>query len=113
MFFDRKPASEKPWTEKLWIFDLRTNQHFTLKEKTLKRPDLDEFVHSFHPENRHERKRVTSVQHQSFSPVNSLVQFLDSLSKIRPLQRHGCFLGKLPVLADSLRPNRSEHPVGP
>ena len=55
LFFDRKPASEKPWTEKLWIYDLRTNQHFTLKERTLKRSDLDEFVQCFHPENRHER----------------------------------------------------------
>ncbi len=44
LFFDRKPAQEKPWTEKLWIYDLRTNVHFTLKENTLKRSDLDEFV---------------------------------------------------------------------
>ncbi len=44
LFFDRKPAQEKPWTEKLWIYDLRTNKHFTLKENTLKRSDLDEFV---------------------------------------------------------------------
>ena len=36
-------------------FGLRTNQHFTLKERTLKRSDLDEFVRSFHAENRHER----------------------------------------------------------
>jgi type I restriction enzyme M protein len=55
LFFDRKPASEKAWTEKLWIYDLRTNQHFTLKERTLKRSDLDEFVQCFHAENRHER----------------------------------------------------------
>jgi type I restriction enzyme M protein len=32
LFFDRKPPREKPWTEKLWIYDLRTNKHFTLKE---------------------------------------------------------------------------------
>ncbi len=45
LFFDRKPAADKKaWTEKLWIYDLRTNQHFTLKENTLKRGDLDEFV---------------------------------------------------------------------
>ena len=44
MFFDRKPAQEKPWTQKLWIYDLRTNLHFTLKENTLKRTDLDDFV---------------------------------------------------------------------
>ena len=55
LFFDRKPASETPWTRALWIYDLRTNQHFTLKEKTLKRSDLDKFVQCFRPENRHER----------------------------------------------------------
>jgi type I restriction enzyme M protein len=44
LFFDRKPAQEKPWTQKLWIYDLRTNLHFTLKESTLKRSDLDDFV---------------------------------------------------------------------
>ena len=56
LFFDRKPAQEKPWTEKLWIYDLRTNHHFTLKENTLKRSDLDDFVESYNPKNRHERK---------------------------------------------------------
>jgi type I restriction enzyme M protein len=44
LFFDRKPASETPWTKKLWIYDLRTNMHFTLKTSPLKRSDLDEFV---------------------------------------------------------------------
>jgi type I restriction enzyme M protein len=55
LFFDRKPAAEKPWTEKLWIYDLRTNKHFTLKESPLARPDLDNFVACYRPENRHER----------------------------------------------------------
>jgi type I restriction enzyme M protein len=31
LFFNRKPASETPWTKTLWIYDFRTNQHFTLK----------------------------------------------------------------------------------
>jgi type I restriction enzyme M protein len=56
LFFDRKPASEKPWTDKLWIYDFRTNQHFTLKTNPLKREDLNDFVACYHPENRHERK---------------------------------------------------------
>jgi len=56
LFFDKKPASETPWTRKLWIYDLRTNMHFTLKTDPLKREDLDEFVQCYHPENRHERK---------------------------------------------------------
>ncbi|HMP90632.1 MAG TPA: class I SAM-dependent DNA methyltransferase [Kiritimatiellia bacterium] len=44
LFFERKPAQEKPWTDKLWIYDLRTNKHFTLKERTLRRDDLDDFI---------------------------------------------------------------------
>ena len=31
LFFDRKPGSDKPWTKTVWVYDLRTNQHFTLK----------------------------------------------------------------------------------
>jgi type I restriction enzyme M protein len=60
LFFDKKPASETPWTEKLWIYDLRTNQHFTLKTNPLKCEDLDEFVTSYNPANRHERKATWS-----------------------------------------------------
>jgi type I restriction enzyme M protein len=56
LFFDRKPAQEKPWTKKLWIYDLRSNLHFTLKENTLKRTDLDDFVKCYNPKNRHDRK---------------------------------------------------------
>jgi len=73
LFFDRKPAAEKPWTEKLWIYDLRTNKHFTLKENPLKRSDLDDFESpavASHPlrvaccnrKNRHERKRIRPIQ---------------------------------------------------
>lgn len=65
LFFDRKPAQEKPWTEKLWIYDLRTNKHFTLKESTLKRSDLDDFVKSYNPKDRHNRKE--SERFKSFT----------------------------------------------
>ena len=56
LFFDKKPANENPWTKKLWIYDLRTNKHFTLKTDPLKREDLDEFVRLYNPANRHDRK---------------------------------------------------------
>jgi len=56
LFFDRKPASEKPWTKTLWVYDLRTNMHFTLKTNQLKRSDIDEFVECFNPANRNKRK---------------------------------------------------------
>jgi len=58
LFFDRKPAQEKPWTDKLWIYDLRTNLHFTLKESTLERSDLDDFVACYNPKNRTDRQET-------------------------------------------------------
>jgi type I restriction enzyme M protein len=56
LFFDARPAQEKAWTKTLWVYDLRTNMHFTLKENTLKRSDLDDFVACYHAKNRAERK---------------------------------------------------------
>jgi type I restriction enzyme M protein len=55
LFFDKKPASETPWTTKLWVYDFRTNQHFTLKQKPLRRTDLDEFVDLYTAGNRDAR----------------------------------------------------------
>lgn len=49
LFFDKKPASERPWTTKTWVYDLRTNQHFTLKQNPLTREHLDDFVSCFAP----------------------------------------------------------------
>jgi len=63
LFFDRKPASENPWTKQLWIYDLRTNLHFTLKTKPLARADLDEFVACFKPGDRPTRESTWSEAH--------------------------------------------------
>jgi type I restriction enzyme M protein len=60
LFFDAKPAREKPWTEKLWVYDLRTNKHFTLKTKPLRRSDLNEFVDLYLPGRRQDRKPTWS-----------------------------------------------------
>ena len=60
LYFDKKEASATPWTQRLWIYDLRTNQHFTLKTNPLKRTDLNEFVACYRPQNRHERQATWS-----------------------------------------------------
>jgi len=60
IFFDRKPASEKPWTKEVWFYDLRTNKHFTLKESRMTRRDLDEFVECYRPGDRNNRTATWS-----------------------------------------------------
>jgi len=49
LFFDRKPASETPWTRTLWVYDLRTNTHFTLKQNPLRYEHLEDFIAAYKP----------------------------------------------------------------
>ena len=66
LFFDKKVARPgQPWTERVWVYDLRTNKHFTLKQSPLRRADLDEFVAAFQPGNR--TARTESERWKSFT----------------------------------------------
>jgi len=58
LFFDKKAASKEAITSKIWIYDLRTNINFTLKENPLKEEDLDDFVKCYNSDNRHQRKEA-------------------------------------------------------
>jgi type I restriction enzyme M protein len=55
VFFDTKPKDGQTHTKGIWFYDLRTNKHFTLKTRTLKLDDLQDFIARYNPENRHER----------------------------------------------------------
>jgi type I restriction enzyme M protein len=65
VFFDRKVASETPWTRELWIYDLRTNQHFTLKENPLRYEHLADFVDAYRADDR--SKRTEGERFRRFS----------------------------------------------
>ena len=69
LFFDRKPASETPWTRDLWIYDLRTNRRFTLKTNPLRRSDLNDFVTCFKPDNCLERQETERFRHFSYEDL--------------------------------------------
>ena len=60
LFFERRPASETPSTRELWVYDLRTNRHFTLKQNPLRREHLQDFVDAYSSRVESERfKRFT------------------------------------------------------
>lgn len=65
LFFDKKPAAETPWTRDVWIYDFRTNKHFTMKTNPLGEDDLDDFVAAYQPGDR--SKRVESERFRRFS----------------------------------------------
>ncbi|MHB8789970.1 MAG: type I restriction-modification system subunit M [Desulfobulbaceae bacterium] len=67
LFFDKKPAATEAWTRALWIYDLRTNMHFTLKKNPLSRLDLDDFVACYQADNpavRKESERFKRFQYE-------------------------------------------------
>ena len=69
LFFDRKPASETPWTRDLWIYDLRTNQRFTLKTNPLGRSHLENFVACFSAEDRGRREETERFRRFSYDEL--------------------------------------------
>jgi type I restriction enzyme M protein len=65
LFFDKKPARpNQPWTEKLWVYDFRTGQRFTLKQSPLTRAHLDDFVECYKPG----EDRANRVETERFKP---------------------------------------------
>ena len=62
IFFDKKPASPNMQTKDIWIYDFRTNIHFTLKQHPMTDADLLDFIACYNPANRHERKETWSEE---------------------------------------------------
>jgi type I restriction enzyme M protein len=58
IFFDNRTASKNAQTKEVWIYDFRTNMHFTLKKNPLKFEDLKEFIQCYNPGNRYKRKET-------------------------------------------------------
>ena len=44
LFFHARPRRAEPWTQDLWVYDLRTNKRFTLKERPLRSADMADFI---------------------------------------------------------------------
>ena len=56
LFFEKVAGGERIATDALWVYDLRTNQRFTLRERPLKRADLDDFVACYRSRRRDRRE---------------------------------------------------------
>ncbi|MCG8316477.1 MAG: type I restriction-modification system subunit M [Pseudomonadales bacterium] len=57
VFFDNAPRDGKVHTKGIWFYDLRTNKHFTLKQRPLTLTDLQEFIDCYHAKTRKESER--------------------------------------------------------
>lgn len=66
LFFDKNISAKKPSTKELWVYDLRTNKNFTLRQNPISDEDLREFVEVYKAADR-AKKRRESERFRRFS----------------------------------------------
>ena len=60
IFFDNKTPISGWQTKEVWVYDFRTNNHFTLKQNPMTESSLNDFVECYHAQNISERKETYS-----------------------------------------------------
>ena len=65
LFFDRVLDTQRPANRQLWVYDLRTNMHFTLVNNRLDQQQLTEFVKCYNTSDRSARTPTWSPENPS------------------------------------------------
>ena len=71
IFFDIHTACKDPWTKEVWIYDFRTNIHFTLKRNKLTFEDLQDFINCYNPQNRYQREETERFKKFTYDEIIS------------------------------------------
>lgn len=69
LFFDKKPVTKTPATKEVWIYDLRSNRNFSLRQNPIGPEDLTDFVHCYHADDRTRRKETVSFRRFKYSEI--------------------------------------------
>lgn len=69
LFFDKRRASKDPCTKELWVYDLRTNKNFTLRQNPITDGDLNDFVQSYQAARPARRKESERFKRFSYADL--------------------------------------------
>jgi type I restriction enzyme M protein len=69
LFFDKKPVSKTPATKEVWVYDLRSNQNFTLRQNPIAAGDLTDFVRCYCTDDPTQRKETNRFQRFKYSEI--------------------------------------------
>jgi type I restriction enzyme M protein len=69
LFFDKKPLSKTPATKELWVYDLRSDQAFSLRQNPISSNDLTDFVHCYHADDPSRRKKTAHFRRFAYREI--------------------------------------------
>jgi len=69
LFFDKKPVLRTPATKEVWVYDLRSNQNFTLRQNPIGPDDLTDFIHCYCTDDPTRRKEAHRFRRFKYSEI--------------------------------------------
>ncbi|HUK99784.1 MAG TPA: class I SAM-dependent DNA methyltransferase [Nitrospirota bacterium] len=71
IFFDKKPLSRTSATKEVWVYDLRSDQNFTLRGNPITSTDMADFIECYRADNRARRKETARFRRFKYSEIIS------------------------------------------
>ncbi len=69
LFFDKKPVTKTPATKELWVYGLRLNQKFSVRQNPIEPKDLKDFIHSYCADDPIRRKETAHFRRFKYSEI--------------------------------------------
>lgn len=71
LFFDKKNVTKAPATKEVWVYDLRSNQSFSLRQNPIESEDLTDFIHCYRADDPAQRKETARFRRFKYSELIS------------------------------------------
>jgi type I restriction enzyme M protein len=69
LFFNKRPVTKTPATKEVWVYDLRSNRTFSLRQNPIRPEDLTDFIHCYRADNPLQRKETSHFRRFQYSEI--------------------------------------------
>lgn len=69
LFFDKKPIADVPATKDIWVYDLRSNQNFSLRQNQISTENLTDFIKCYCADDPTRRKETVHFRRFDYSEI--------------------------------------------
>jgi type I restriction enzyme M protein len=69
LFFDKTPGTNTPATREIWVYDLRSNQNFSLRQNPIRTQDLTDFIQAYRADDRTRRTETDRFRRFRYSEI--------------------------------------------